>query len=298
MNFGMKLQTLRKEKRLSQEALAEKLGVSRQAVSKWETNEGYPEMDKLITLGQLFDVTLDYLIKDDNPQPTLDTQDKYFMSSQKVKEYLNAKKVFGLKIAFAVSAIILSMNMPLIFKDPLGNVGFLIVTGISLMLLIVTGIGNDTNTKLEKNHITMSYHDLQSLQTAYLTFKAKFGIAVALGVFIIIMGLAGVLVLEDWLQYPDYIGSVYFITSVAIAVWIFIVVGIIDVSYQFLLQNDEYIARKKDDEQSLFSITMPLAAMLYLMIGFTKNWWHPGWIIFPVTAILTSGIEYLFKKRN
>ena len=45
MSFGENLQTIRKEKRLSQEALAEILGVSRQAVSKWELGEGYPEAD-------------------------------------------------------------------------------------------------------------------------------------------------------------------------------------------------------------------------------------------------------------
>ena len=64
MDFGMKLQSLRKEKGLSQEALAEKLHVSRQAVSKWESGAGYPEMDKLILISDLFGVTIDYLIKD------------------------------------------------------------------------------------------------------------------------------------------------------------------------------------------------------------------------------------------
>ena len=56
MDFGMKLQSLRKEKGLSQEALAEKLHVSRQAVSKWESGAGYPEMDKLILISDLFGV--------------------------------------------------------------------------------------------------------------------------------------------------------------------------------------------------------------------------------------------------
>ena len=59
MDFGMKLQSLRKEKGLSQEALAEKLHVSRQAVSKWESGAGYPEMDKLILISDLFGVTID-----------------------------------------------------------------------------------------------------------------------------------------------------------------------------------------------------------------------------------------------
>ena len=48
MNFGEKLFTLRKEKGLSQEALADQLGTTRQAVSKWENNQGYPETEKIL----------------------------------------------------------------------------------------------------------------------------------------------------------------------------------------------------------------------------------------------------------
>lgn len=64
MNFSEKLQILRKEKRLSQEGLAEKLNVSRQAVSKWESGQSFPELDKIIILSDIFNVTLDELIKD------------------------------------------------------------------------------------------------------------------------------------------------------------------------------------------------------------------------------------------
>ena len=62
MSFGENLQTIRKEKHLSQEALAEMLGVSRQAVSKWELGEGYPEVDKLILLSQKLNISLDSLL--------------------------------------------------------------------------------------------------------------------------------------------------------------------------------------------------------------------------------------------
>lgn len=61
MSFGDKLQNLRKEKKLSQEQLAEKLNVSRQAVSKWESNQSYPEMEKLIEMTKIFGCTLDDL---------------------------------------------------------------------------------------------------------------------------------------------------------------------------------------------------------------------------------------------
>ena len=66
MSFGENLQMLRKKNQLSQEGLAEILGVSRQAVSKWELGEGYPEVDKLLLLSKKLDVSLDSLLREDN----------------------------------------------------------------------------------------------------------------------------------------------------------------------------------------------------------------------------------------
>ncbi len=65
MKFEEKLQSLRKKSNLSQEALADKLGVSRQAVSKWESGTSYPEMDKLIMMSKIFKCSLDDLVNDD-----------------------------------------------------------------------------------------------------------------------------------------------------------------------------------------------------------------------------------------
>lgn len=64
MTFGEKLFKLRKEKGLSQEALAEKLNTTRQAVSKWENSQGFPETEKLLMIGTIFEVSIDYLLKD------------------------------------------------------------------------------------------------------------------------------------------------------------------------------------------------------------------------------------------
>lgn len=62
MSFADNLQSIRKEKNLSQEELAERIGVSRQAVSKWEQGSGYPETEKLILLSQELNISLDYLM--------------------------------------------------------------------------------------------------------------------------------------------------------------------------------------------------------------------------------------------
>lgn len=62
MDFGERLRDLRQKMRLSQEALAEAVGVSRQAVSKWEAGQSFPDLDKLLQLSGLFQVTLDDLV--------------------------------------------------------------------------------------------------------------------------------------------------------------------------------------------------------------------------------------------
>jgi len=63
MTFGAKLQSLRQKAGMSQDALAEKLNVSRQAVSRWERDETMPETDKVVALADLFGVTTDYLLR-------------------------------------------------------------------------------------------------------------------------------------------------------------------------------------------------------------------------------------------
>lgn len=69
MKLEEKLSTLRKEKNLSQLELAETLGVSRQAISKWESGNSVPSVDNLKALGRIYEVPLEYLLHDDAPRP-------------------------------------------------------------------------------------------------------------------------------------------------------------------------------------------------------------------------------------
>ncbi|RCX22706.1 DNA-binding XRE family transcriptional regulator [Fontibacillus phaseoli] len=103
MDFADKLQSYRKQKGLSQENLAEVVGVSRQAVSKWESGQSYPEMDKMIAISELFHVTVDHLVKDtpsDNrearpqiPGPVQAGWRPYFHY-----EYKSKKTLFGIPL--------------------------------------------------------------------------------------------------------------------------------------------------------------------------------------------------------
>jgi transcriptional regulator with XRE-family HTH domain len=74
MEFNNKLYDLRKKKGLSQEELASRLNVSRQTVSKWEVGDSTPDMEKLIAISDLFDISLDELILDKTPEPAPKSQ--------------------------------------------------------------------------------------------------------------------------------------------------------------------------------------------------------------------------------
>lgn len=69
MNFAEKIYALRTQAGMSQASFAETLQVSRQTVSKWELGTSYPEIDKLVAISNLFHVTTDYLLKDQEIQP-------------------------------------------------------------------------------------------------------------------------------------------------------------------------------------------------------------------------------------
>ena len=91
MNLGEKIYKLRKEKGLSQEALAEFVGTTRQAISKWENNQGYPETEKLLLLSNVFEVSIDFLLKDEKAESSADEKG-YYVSREMAVGYIANEK--------------------------------------------------------------------------------------------------------------------------------------------------------------------------------------------------------------
>lgn len=105
MTFGEKLYKLRKSHGLSQEALAEKLNTSRQAVSKWENNNGYPETEKIILISKLFHVKLDKLLIDDTG---IDSAKKEFLQEEKSEFYVNREMANGFLLYYKKKFLLLA----------------------------------------------------------------------------------------------------------------------------------------------------------------------------------------------
>lgn len=103
MELHEKIVLYRKKNGLSQEALAEKIGVSRQAVSKWETGDALPEVTKLKSLAETFNVTVDFLLDESKNEYTPQNQDKSFSVMDR---YINGVENFTDRILAKLSPII------------------------------------------------------------------------------------------------------------------------------------------------------------------------------------------------
>ncbi len=99
MNLADRIQSLRKAKGISQEQLADQIGVSRQAVSKWESEQSIPDLDKIILLSDFFKVTTDYLLK--GIEPVKDNREKSKVLTSKILYIVSTALIFiGLFCAF------------------------------------------------------------------------------------------------------------------------------------------------------------------------------------------------------
>ena len=126
MSFGNNLRMIRKEKGITQEELADMLDVSRQAVSKWESEGGYPETDKLIVLAKKLGVSLDYLM-DNAPSDATEEKDVVTapLSEENIKistfdgsQLVNCISVKYSKIAFPAK------NEPAYILQAIDRIGF------------------------------------------------------------------------------------------------------------------------------------------------------------------------------
>lgn len=103
MTLGQRLYQLRKDKNLSQEELADRLGVSRQSVSKWETDASYPEPEKLVAIASFYHVSVDFLLRGEDAEPDREPRHGYpFFRRRFHYEYKSKRTFLGLPFVLGV----------------------------------------------------------------------------------------------------------------------------------------------------------------------------------------------------
>lgn len=126
MNFGEKLYELRKEKKLSQEEVADKLNVTRQTVSKWETNQSTPDFDKVLQLCELFGISADELLsgnkKEENntekKSEKIESVEEKTLSRQEIRRK-SAEVVSTSIFIYIVAVALLTVAIPVLKMNPI-----------------------------------------------------------------------------------------------------------------------------------------------------------------------------------
>jgi transcriptional regulator with XRE-family HTH domain len=174
MTFGEKIQRLRKEAGLSQEELAYQLGVSRQAVSKWERDSGYPETEKLLRMAKLFHASLEDLLGEGDTQPANACNEPgMYVSRETATGFLFHQKGKWGKIAAGVGIMVGSLSFSFLATD-LSMVLLMAAWVLGLVLLFSARLADDPYGKLWQEPLLFDKVVKGELNAAYAEKKGLF----------------------------------------------------------------------------------------------------------------------------
>lgn len=293
MNFGENLQNLRKLHNLSQEDLADKMDVSRQTISKWESGTAYPEMEKLVTLCELLECSLDTLVKG-NIEKHPDTNLK--------ATYEQVKSQFSRRIALAIMLILLgvvALFILLNFGEAYNNLAisaFLLFVAVGAPLFITSGIAMKT---FEENHPTLpNFYTASEINHA----QNKFSKLISSCITLIIIGVAIFITLQanNLFSEDSTIPVAILMLFVAISAPMIVYAGIQEEKYniaEYNTRNSQATKAAENKLSKICAVIMITATIIYLLLGFILELWRLNWIAFPIGGML-CGIAAIIIKHE
>ena len=317
MILADKIMRLRKQNGWSQEELAEKMGISRQSVSKWESGTSIPDLDKIIKMSGIFGVTMDYLLKDDIEEVTLETsvepceeKDVRNVSLEEANAFMELTRKVSGRIAMGVCLCIISpvwlillgglseLEIPVVSEELAGGLGtavLLLIIAAGVAILIINGMKLSAYEYLEKENIELAYGVQGIVEKQKEQFEQTYRTCIAIGVVLCIIGVVPILIAAG-MKSSDFICVVcvdILLIFVACGVYLFIWSGSIHGSYTKLLQTEDYTEEKKETRKrtDFFpGIYWCIVTTVYLAVSFCSNSWSTSWIIWPVAGVLFAAL--------
>lgn len=290
MSLGENLQFLRKKAGVTQEELAERLEVSRQSVSKWEADVSFPEMEKIITLCDMFGCTMDTLVKGNAEREV----------REDVTGYDSHMNRFAKQISVGVGTVIFGVAVSSFLDawdklDGLSAMVFFLFLIVAVMLFVIGGMQNESFRK-NNPHITDFYTDEQKK-----AYDAKFPILTAVGIGIIIFGI----VLTVGLEYlpESALATAFedssFLVCVAVGASLLTYGGIIKDKYNVDKYNKEIKEQEKKEKNGdlvgkICGVIMLVSTMIALVSLLVFNWSY-FWIVFVVGGLLCGIAAIIFS---
>lgn len=322
MILADKIILLRKKNGWSQEEFAEKMGVSRQSVSKWEGAQSIPELDKILLMARIFGVSTDFLLKDELEEAEYveerenDAEGEVCrISMEEASSYLAAVKETAPKIAFGVSLCILS-PVALIFLIGCAEAGKLAIgeelaTGIGLTALIllvaaavalfvVNGIKLDEYDRWEKEILELEYGVAGMVKERQKQEKDSFIFRIAAGITLCVLSPLPLFLSLAFGEDPfiEIVSVCLLLIMVAVGVFLIVVAAIKNEATEKLLQEGDYTKKAKRQENKLSPLSgiyWCLVTAIYLGISFYFMNWDRSWIIWPVAAVLFAALWEIAK---
>lgn len=241
MNLGEKILKLRKEKGLSQEVLAEKVGTTRQAISKWENNQGFPETEKLLQISNIFEVSIDFLLKDEKTVNEADERG-YYVSREMATGYLSNEKKVCRYVGFAFMFWALSGIPYTLFttNSTLRYLGMATCIVIGIISIVFGMFAEQEHYKtLKQEPLLFDYEYLKELSNEYASRKKKYvAVAIPCMILFIIGILALALTARGHLTWSEYHSFVFLGLAIGL-LGLVISIGIME-AYELLVENEQY----------------------------------------------------------
>lgn len=312
----------RKKNGWSQEDLADKLGVSRQSVSKWEGAQSVPDLQRILEMSELFGVSTDYLLKDDETNRTDDIEDSGTtsrkLSMEEANEFLDHNKVFAKKIAVG-SMICTLCPVPLMIlmafqnagkigltEDQTGAIGIAVLLAIVALALvfIIPAAMNASKWEWLENEVFDPEYGVEGMVRSRSDKYGKsfvnsitFGtVSILLGVIALITGAA-----IDEKNEPLLMGLTgVMLVFIAVGVRFIVNAGIIKDGFSKLLQEESYSRTEKTNKalKTVAPVFWMIVTAGYLLWSFLTNDWHITWIVWPVAGVIYGAISVILRNTH
>lgn len=336
MILADKITDLRKKNGWSQEELANQLGVSRQAVSKWESASSIPDLDKIVKMSIIFGVSTDYLLKD-SLEERRDTEEILecntaelgmddekgirMISMETANVYLDLLRNISSRIALGVSLCILSPIMligltgvsdkkegMILSAEAAVGIGMtilLLMVAVAVAVFIIYGRKIEIYDFLEKEPIELAYGVKGLVEKEKLGYEAVHSRKLVLGIVLCILSAVPIMVLavSDKNEMLTILGVNLCLILVSIGVYLLVSTGIVYGGFQKLLEEGDYTRSQKIENKRndvIGKIYWCSVTAIYLGWSFITMEWEKTWIVWPIAGVFYGavvGISSVIRKH-
>ncbi|MBQ9983050.1 MAG: helix-turn-helix transcriptional regulator [Lachnospiraceae bacterium] len=306
MKLAEKIYQERRKLGLSQEQFAERMDISRQAVSKWESGQSMPDLDKIVAMSQIFGVSTDYLLKEDesvSEEVAGDVESdiyqevdeevamKYEEKPEMLQElsvdeinsykktYISSTKHIALGVflcilgaAFVELTEVLSVSLFSVNGETLASFPMLICVTIAVALFVPSGMVLSKYEYLQKVPFVLPQGEKQRIEEEMDSFQRKFAVGITVGIVLILFGVLSGVGMEYATEvtgneiWDDSVSGIILLFFVAVGVYLFVRCGMKMGMYNVLLQREEYSVSRKKNVDKKDTLMGLVAGVYWCLI--------------------------------